>query len=119
MLPPNASNPPCNLLRFNKEDMKRTKRLSIEFLHREVVITVEGPVLFIPNHEPVRIDDATACPTCGGRWITIVARAAGDAPADTDRIYHALQQSGLHLQVSSAGELRICHKSFEEIKETF
>jgi hypothetical protein len=48
-----------------------------------------------------------------------VARVAGDAPANTDRIYHALQQSGLHLQVSSAGELRICHKSFEAIKETF
>jgi len=99
--------------------MKRTKRLSIEFLHREVVITVEGPVLFVPNHEPVRVDNAAVCPACGGRWITIVARAAGDAPADTERIYHALQQSGLHLQVSSAGELRICHKSFEEIKETF
>lgn len=119
MLSPNARYLPRYSSRFNKEDMKRTKRLSIEFLHREVVITVEGPVLFVPNQEPVRVDDATVCPTCGGRWITIVARAAGDVSADTDRIYHALQQSGLHLQVSSAGELRICHKSFEEIKETF
>jgi hypothetical protein len=99
--------------------MKRTKRLSIEFLHREVVITVEGPVVFVPDQAPVRVDNTAVCPACGGRWITIVARTAGDTPADTDRIYHALQQSGLHLQVCSAGELRICHKSFEAIKETF
>jgi hypothetical protein len=118
MPPTNAGYASCNSSRFTKEDMKRTKRLSIEFWHREVVITVEGPVLFIPDHEPVRVENAAVCPTCGGRWITIVARAAGDAPANTDRIYHALQQSGLHLQISSAGELRICHKSFEEIKET-
>jgi hypothetical protein len=104
--------------RLHKEDMKRTKRLSIEFWHREVVITVEGPVLFVPNSEPVRVDNATVCPTCGGRWITIVARADGDAPAETERMVHALQQSGLHLQVSSAGELRICQQSFDAIKET-
>ena len=105
--------------RCHKDEMKRTKRLSIEFWHREVVITVEGPVLFVPNSEPVRVDNAAVCPTCGGRWITIVARAAGDAPVQTEGVYHALQQSGLHLQVSSAGELRICNKSFEAIKETF
>jgi hypothetical protein len=119
MSTPDARNHPCNSARFNKEEMKRTKRLSIEFSHREVVITVEGPVLFVPNREHVPVDDTAVCPMCGGRWITIVARVDGDVPADTDRIYHALQQSGLHLQVSSAGELRICHRSFEEMKETF
>jgi hypothetical protein len=114
-----ASDHASDPARFEKEDMKRTKRLSIEFLHREVVITIEGPLLFVPNSEPVRVDSAAVCPTCGGRWITILALVDGDTPVQTDRIYHALQQSGLHLQVSSAGELRICNKSFEAIKETF
>ncbi len=51
--------------------------------------------------------------------ITVAARADGDVPASVDRIRHALQQSGLHMQVSPAGQLRICQRSFEELKENF
>jgi hypothetical protein len=98
--------------------MRRTKRLSIEFRHREVTVTVEGPVLYTPTSAPTPAHPSSACPTCGGQWITIIAQIVGDAPANTDTIYHALQQSGLHLQISPAGELKICQKSFEAIKET-
>lgn len=101
--------------RLSKGAMKRTQRLSIEIQHREVTISEVGPVLSVPNTEPVPAESVTACPVCGGRWITIVARVVGDASASTERICHALQQSGLHLQVSPAGQLQICQRSFEEI----
>jgi hypothetical protein len=97
--------------------MKTTKRLSIEFRHREVTITVEGSTLRVPGSEPDAADTPTVCPTCGSPWITIVARLDGDAPANTDRIHRALEQTGLHLRVSPAGQLQICRRSFEEFKE--
>jgi hypothetical protein len=106
-------------LRFTKDAMKRTKRLSIEFQHREVTITVTGPALHVQDSEPDTPNPPTVCPTCGSSWITIVARVDGDAPATTDRIHRALEQSGLHLEVSPAGQLRICQRSFEELKEKF
>jgi len=105
------------LSRFTRDAMKRTKRLSIEFQHREVTITVTGLALHVRDSEPDTPKPPAVCPTCGGPWITIVAQMDGDAPANTDRIHRALQQSGLHLQVSPAGQLQICRRSFEEIKE--
>jgi hypothetical protein len=103
--------------RFAKDAMKRTKRLSIEFRHREVAISVEGSTLHVQNSEPDAAYPPTVCPTCGSPWIPIVARVDGDAPANTDHIHSALEQTGLHLQVSPAGQLQICRRSFEEIKE--
>ena len=99
--------------------MKRTKRLSIEFQHREVTITVTGSALQARDGEPDTANPPAVCPACGSSWITIVARVDGDAPANADRIHRALQQSGLHVQVSPAGQLRICQRSFEELKEKF
>ena len=97
--------------------MKRTKRLSIEFQHREVTITVTGSALHARDGEPDAANPPAVCPACGGPWITIVARVDGDVPASTDRIHRALEHFGLHLQVSPAGQLQICRRSFEEIKE--
>lgn len=97
--------------------MKITKRLSIEFHHREVTVSVAGATLHVQDSESDATRPPTLCPTCGGSWITMVARVEGETLANTDRIRHALQQSGLHLQVSPGGQLRICQRSFEEIKE--
>jgi predicted Zn-ribbon and HTH transcriptional regulator len=97
--------------------MKRTKRLSIEIRHREVTFTVEGSAFHVQDRERNTPNPPTVCPTCGSPWIAIVARVDGDAPSNTDRIHHALEQSGVHLQVSPAGQLQICRWSFEELKE--
>jgi hypothetical protein len=102
--------------RFTKDAMKRTTRLSIEFRHREVTITVAGSTPPVQDSEPGTPNTPTACPTCSSPWITIVAEVDGGGPANTDRIRHALEQSGLHLQVTVAGQLRICQRSFEELK---
>ena len=104
---------------FTKDAMKRTKRLSIEFQHREVTITVEGSTLHVQDSEPDAENAPAACPTCGSPWITRVAPADGDAPAGIDSIHRALQQSGLHVQVTPAGQFLICQRSFEELKEKF
>jgi hypothetical protein len=43
----------------------------------------------------------------------------GETALNPDLVHSALEQSGLHLQISPAGQLRICQRSFEEIKEKF
>ena len=105
--------------RFTKDAMKRTKRLSIEFRHREVTITVAGSTLYVQDVNSGSADPPSACPACGSPWITAFTRTAGDVPAGVDQIHRALRQSGLHMQVSPAGQLRICQRSFEELKEKF
>ncbi len=97
--------------------MKITKRLSIEFQHREVTISVAGSTPHVQDGEPDAANTPTVCPACGSPWITIAARADGDVRTNTDLIRRALQQSGLHLQDSPAGQLQICRRSFEELKE--
>jgi hypothetical protein len=49
----------------------------------------------------------------------MVAPADEDISAGVDRIHHALQQSGLHVQVIQAGQLQICQRSIHELKEKF
>jgi len=99
--------------------MKRTRRLLIEFLQREVTITVEGSTLHEQDSGPDTANAPRACPACGGPWFTVVASAGGDVSAGVDSIRSLLEQSGLHLQVSPAGQLQICQRSFEERKEKF
>jgi len=120
MMTPKLGNDNPAASRFTKDAMKRTKRLSIEFQHREVTIAVMGSTLHVQDSErDAAVDTPTVCPTCGSPWITIVARVDEEGPTNIDRIHRALEQSGLHLQVSPAGQLRICQRSFEELKEKF
>jgi hypothetical protein len=95
--------------------MKR--RISIEYRYREVTITVEGSTLHVQDTEPDAANAPEGCPICGSSWITRLAPRDGDGPASVDRVRRALQQSGLHVQVTPAGQLRICKKSFEALKE--
>jgi hypothetical protein len=108
---------------FTKDWMRRMKRLSIEFLRREVSLTVEGSALHGATSQAGSQDAAegvaTVCPACGGAWMTALARAEGETPADLERVQQALGQLGLHFQLSQTGQIRICRRSYEEIKETF
>jgi hypothetical protein len=119
MLHSDLGNNNAVLSRFTRDDMKKTKRLSIEYRHREVTITVEGSTLRVEDSKRDAANAPEACPACGSPWITLVAPMGGDVSADDDNIRRALQQSGLHLQVSPTGQLRICQRSFEELKEKF
>jgi hypothetical protein len=106
-------------IRLGKDHMRRTKRLSIEFSHREVTLTVEGSTLKPRTAHPETSRDSDTCPECNSPWITVVEPASGQLADDADRICQALRASGLHLQVSQNGQLKICQKSFDEIKEMF
>lgn len=99
--------------------MKMKRRISIEYRHRQLTITVEGSTLHVQDSEPDAANTAADCPTCGSSWITRVAPRDGDGPDSVDRVRRALQQSGLHVQVTPAGQLQICQRSIEELKETF
>ena len=103
--------------RFTEGDMKITKRLSIEFQHREITIAVSNATLHARDDEPGAGNVPVICPACGSPWITVAVDAGEDAAASASSIHRALQQCGLHLHVSAAGQLRICRRSFEEIKE--
>lgn len=111
--------------------MKKMRRVSIEFRHREAKIEVPDSMLHfqgiqmrdiqvqdsqMQDPEPETGSASAVCPLCGSPWITLVSQTVGDVLAVLDRIRIALQQSDLHVQVSTAG-LRICQRSFEEIKE--
>ncbi len=54
----------------------------------------------------------SVCSSCGAPWIEVM----GLDGSDLDAIYRALLQHGLHLHSSTAGPLRICSKSLEEIR---
>jgi hypothetical protein len=100
--------------------MKRTRRLVIEFLHREVTITMPIAISEATGNsqedEPEDENVPSVCPVCSSPWITVAALAGGDVSVKADRILDALQQSGLHAQVTAAGLLSICRKSFEEFQ---
>jgi hypothetical protein len=110
-----ATNPSCCI----RDGMRKIKRVSIELRHREVTIAVGGATLHVQKSEPDATNAPAFCPTCGGPWITLDARVEGETALNPDLVHSALEQSGLHLQISPAGQLRICQRSFEEIKEKF
>lgn len=105
--------------------MKRTRRVSIEIEQRNVTFSfthtappetasgagTEGSVTALEPalHPPV-------CPDCGAPWITVTAQGGEVGASGPNAIYRALKQHGLHLHVSPTGQLRICSKSFEEIR---
>lgn len=105
--------------------MKRTRSVSIEIEHRKLTFsltrtvppeTASGPGTEGGGAALGPISDPPVCPDCGAPWITITAQAGEVGASGTNPIYRALQQRGLHLHVSPAGQLRICNRSFEEIR---
>jgi hypothetical protein len=98
--------------------MKRVRRISLSVEHREVSVTVaqsaetgEPRPLAMPGDAA----QAEPCPECGAPWITVAAQAGESGAAGVAGIYRTLQPSGVHMQISPAGELRICSKSLEAI----
>lgn len=98
-------------------DMKRTKRISIEFLHREITIAVSNSKLDPRDDKSETGNAPPACSTCGSPWMTIVELEGGNTAPSVTTIHRALRQYGLHLHVSADGQLSICRRSFEQIKE--
>jgi hypothetical protein len=97
--------------------MKRTKRISIEFQHREVKIVVSNSTANRQADESEAASAPAVCPVCGSPWMTLVACADGDVAASANSIHRALEQYGLHLHLTAAGQLSICRKSLEAAKE--
>ena len=98
--------------------MKRMKRLAIEFWHSEVVITVPGSSGFRQEAAAQETGGPEAvCDICGSRWISVAISGTEEAHTGADNIHRALEQAGVHLQVSASGQLKICRKSLEDLKE--
>jgi hypothetical protein len=104
--------------RLLEGDMKRTQRLSIEIQHREVVIAVPAPGVDRSEGAQAEVGSHVGtCGVCGSPWITVALHGSEAAPSSASSIYRALEQAGIHLQVSATGELNICRKSLEDLKE--
>ena len=101
--------------------MKRVRRISLSVEHREVSVSISQIVVTssesCPTQTPGDAAQPETCPDCGASWITVVAQAGENAGPNATNIHRALKQYGAHVHVSATGELRICRKSFEEIKE--
>jgi len=98
--------------------MKRTQRLSIEIQHREVTIAVSG--LTVERLGGVREEvgsTVSTCDLCGSHWIPVDVHWGEEAVTSADIIHRTLEQAGMHVQASETGELNICRKSLEVLKE--
>lgn len=102
--------------------MKSFRRICLSIEHREISVSIAQTVVTSGESRPTPVPGDAAwqetCPDCGATWITVDLHAAENAAANAISIHRALQQCGAHAQVSATGELRICRKSFEEIKES-
>ena len=108
----------AQLFSVRKEFMKRTKRLAIEVWHREVVITIGGSPVYrhevVPPHAAI---PEAVCGVCGSPWISVSVTGTEEALSGAENIHRALEEAGVHLQVSATGQLNICRKSLEDLKE--
>jgi len=100
-----------------KGDMKRTQRLSIEIQHREVTITVSGSTVERQEEVPQEAGSTMVCDVCGSPWVSVVVHGGDGAITSANSIHRALEQAGMHVQVSATGELTICRNSLEALKE--
>jgi hypothetical protein len=100
--------------------MKRVRRISVSVEHREVLVsiaqTVEASGEPRPPLVPEDFAEAEACPACGEPWITVAAQAGTGGAAGAIEISRTFQPSGVHMQVSPTGELRMCSKLWEKIR---
>jgi hypothetical protein len=99
--------------------MKRTQRLSIEIQHREVIIAVSGAT--VEGQDEVQQEaesTAAVCDVCGSPWTSVVVHGGeGAITSANNSIHRALEQAGMHVRASETGELSICRKSLEALKE--
>ncbi len=98
--------------------MKRTQRLSIEIQHREVTIAVSGSTVERLDEVQQEAGNMLAlCDACGSPWISVVVHGGEEAITSANSIHRALEQAGMHVHASATGELSICRKSLEALKE--
>jgi hypothetical protein len=98
--------------------MKKTQRLTIEIQQREVVIAISHPAVEPHEERQPESDVAvTPCEMCGSDWVQVAVQGCPDTLGSDNHIHRALEQAGMHLHVSANGELRICRKSLEDLKE--
>jgi hypothetical protein len=105
--------------------MKRTRRVSIEIEHRRLTFSLtrtagqdaQSPAAPENNNTELEVSSLPpVCPDCGAPWLTVTASTTDADVSSANAMYRALQQHGLHLHAAPAGQIRICAKSFEEIR---
>jgi hypothetical protein len=100
--------------------MKRTRRISIEVVRRELNLSVKRPVVAgaqspqdATGQAGQQVQETTSlpteCPSCASPWFVL---PAGDGEVSTT-VQRALGKHGIHTRLSPTGELLVCGRSFE------
>jgi hypothetical protein len=101
--------------------MNRLRRISLKVEHRTISVTwtqttqIAGEAY--PPHKPNDAGQPDTCPDCGGPWLPDFSTAILDTHCSLDLLQTALQNNRLHLQYLPDGQLRVCERSFEQIRE--
>ncbi len=98
--------------------MKRKRRLSIEFEHREVTVTVRRSIDAAALEDEARVDGnaSAGCRMCGCQNLLPLGESMARYPGNQADLSLALTTGELHL-ASGGGQLWLCERSFEVFKE--
>jgi hypothetical protein len=98
-------------------EMKRTRRVSIEFKHREVTIFVRTAIGNADEGEPVDEPAPVSCPTCGAAQFLKFEHALARRPQRRAALSLAMAKGEVHVALRG-NELWLCQRSFEIFVET-
>jgi hypothetical protein len=107
--------------------MNRIRRVSMTVAHREVSLTVTHTTETthiprakgIPGESELNEEHAPdLCPICGGSWLADFSTAVKEACISLDRLQAAVIDNQIHLRQQADGIVRICNRSFQQLKES-
>ena len=101
--------------------MKRVRRISLSVEHREVSISIAQTVVTSGEARPTEMPGDAAqsqtCPDCGAPWLPNFRQALQESQIDLGLVLAAILDHRLHLQHRPDGQLQVCERSLQQIKE--
>jgi hypothetical protein len=95
-----------------EDEMKRTRRLSIEVEHREVTVTATTFGGIPRDGQPEASETPLTCPACGSPHLLRLIDAIARNPGSEIALSRALALGRVHI-ASRGSELWLCEPSFE------
>lgn len=104
--------------------MKRIRRITVEIVQRRQQLTMRETGA-APAGEPIgaagparESEPPEGCPRCGAPWVLLHEPDTALKGAPSLDLYAALASLDLHLQTTPGGQVWICRRSYDRLKET-
>jgi hypothetical protein len=101
--------------------MTRIRRISLRVERREISLSITQagttPGEAGEAQTPNNAIPPNACPDCGSPWLPDLQKALLDGKIELNLLQSAILAHRLHLQRGPDGELWVCERSLEQIKE--